>query len=128
MSLLESNFRPFFPKDVDKALEGLIKQYWHQHPASRPEAAAVLEALNRFCEAMHQDDSVAELDSEAADHDVCENDLSLTPTHTESYQTQPCDSLELLESPMESQDHCSTITHLEEIKAKLNLLQFHQQD
>lgn len=127
MSLLESvcnNFRPSFPQGVDEALEGLIKQCWHQLPPSRPQAAAVLEALNRFCKVMHQDDSVPELDGEAADLDVCENDLSLAPTHTESYQTQACDSLELLESPLESQGHCSSITQLKEIKSKLNIAQY----
>ena len=123
MSLLESvrnGFRPSFPQEVDKVLEGLIKECWHQHPGSRPEAATVLEVLNNFCEAMHQDDS---LEGEVADHDVCETDISCTPTHTESCLTQPCNSL-VLESPMESQFLGSSITQLEAMKSKLKIAQY----
>ena len=72
-----------------------------EHPGLRPEAATALEALNNFCELMHQDDLLA---GEAADHDVCETDISCTPTCTENCQTQPCDYLVYcMESPMESQ-------------------------
>ena len=123
MSLLESvrnGFHPSFPQEVDKVLEGLIKECWHQHPGLRPEAATVLEALNNFCEAIHQDDS---LEGEAADQDVCETDISCTPTHTESCKTQPCDSL-VLESPMELQCLGSSITQLEAIKSKLKIAQY----
>ena len=128
MSLLDSvrnGFRPAFSQDVDKPLVDLIKKCWHQHPESRPDATIVLEALNSFCEAMHQDDLLVELaDGETVDYDVCETDLSCSPTHTESCQTQPCNSPELLESPLESQRLCSNITQLEAIKSKLKIAQY----
>ena len=74
---------------------------------------------------MHQDDSLVELaDGETVDYDVCETDLSCSPTHTKSCQTQPCNSPELLESPLESQRLCSNITQLEAIKSKLKIAQY----
>ena len=58
MSLLDSvrnGFRPTFPNYVEKTLESLIKECWHDNPESRPKAALVLQTLSNFSATMLQD-------------------------------------------------------------------------
>jgi len=100
LDCVHSGFRPAFPQGV--VLEELIKECWNENPDLRPTASTVLEALNNFS---HLDVSVDSFqqDSESVDH--CQElavDASL-PTHRESSSSQPCNSLQLLEPLLESQ-------------------------
>jgi len=142
MSLMDSvrhGLRPAFPQGVDKILENLIKECWHENPESRPTANMVLAALNSFCEKVHLDDSLVPQDSESADQNLVHLDDSLVqldyesldhsvdislPTHTESSSSQPGNSLELPEPCLEVQHSYSSITQLEELKSKLNIAQY----
>jgi len=112
---VRSGFRPAFPKGVDIVLEELIKECWNENPDLRPTASTVLQALNNFS---HLDVSVDSFQQGSESVDLCQElvvDASL-PTHRESSSSQPCNSLELLEPSLESQQFW-----LEELKSKLTL-------